>query len=156
MCYLESNNLNFMVIKTVLPLGRCAMLCQFFFFFYDLNILSRLSVFEIGPGVSCHWYLSEWHFFLWSCVRLFPFLIRTTCHLLFWSLYLIQERGWLFTVNDQTDIEPSKEESPHHVVANVLDYDLEVCEFELKSFYYVHFMTDILGKCMNILILFVG
>ena len=40
----------------------------------------------------------------------------------------------------------------HDVVADVLDYDIFVNEFELWSRYYVHFRTNTLGKGMNPLI----
>ena len=39
------------------------------------------------------------------------------------------------------------------VVANVLDCDIVVSEFELQSRYNVHFWTNIIGKYMNPLIL---
>ena len=35
------------------------------------------------------------------------------------------------------------------VVANVLDCDIVKSEFELQSRYYVHFLTNTLGKGMN-------
>ena len=35
------------------------------------------------------------------------------------------------------------------VVANVLDFDIVVNEFELQSRYYVHFRTNTLGKDIN-------
>ena len=35
------------------------------------------------------------------------------------------------------------------VVAKVLDCDVAVNKFELQSFYYVHFRTNILGKYMK-------
>ena len=38
------------------------------------------------------------------------------------------------------------------VVANVLDCDIVVSEFELQWRYYVHFQTNILGKDMSLLI----
>ena len=38
------------------------------------------------------------------------------------------------------------EDSPRGVMAKVLDYILEVSEFELQSCYYVHFRTNITGK----------
>ena len=34
-------------------------------------------------------------------------------------------------------------------VANVLDSDIVVSEFELQSRYYVQFRINTLGKCMN-------
>ena len=37
-------------------------------------------------------------------------------------------------------------------VANVLDCNIVVSEFELQSRYYVHFRTIVLGKVMNSLI----
>ena len=33
--------------------------------------------------------------------------------------------------------------------ANVLNYDIVVSEFELQSYYYVHFLTNSLGKRMD-------
>ena len=41
----------------------------------------------------------------------------------------------------------------YNIRTRVLDFSLEVSEFELQSCYYVHFGTDILGKGMNPLIL---
>ena len=38
---------------------------------------------------------------------------------------------------------------PHGVVANVLDFDIEVTEFELLLRSYVHLRISILGKGMN-------
>ena len=35
------------------------------------------------------------------------------------------------------------------VIANMLDYDIVVPEFELQSCYYVHFVAKILGEGMN-------
>ena len=32
--------------------------------------------------------------------------------------------------------------SPRGVVANLMDYDIVVCKFELQSRYYVHFQTN--------------
>ena len=40
-------------------------------------------------------------------------------------------------------------ESSRGVVANVLDYDIIVSEFELKSCYNVHFLINTPGKGMN-------
>ena len=37
-------------------------------------------------------------------------------------------------------------------MTKVLDYSLEVNEFELQSHNYIHFWTNTLGKSMNILI----
>ena len=37
-------------------------------------------------------------------------------------------------------------------MAKVLDSSLKVSEFELQSYYYVHFQTNTLGKGMNPLI----
>ena len=37
-------------------------------------------------------------------------------------------------------------------MANVLDFNIRVSEFELHSRYYVHFQTNALGKGMNTLI----
>ena len=42
--------------------------------------------------------------------------------------------------------------SPLGVVAKVLGCTLEVSEFDLFSYYYVHFQTYIFGKDMNFLI----
>ena len=39
------------------------------------------------------------------------------------------------------------------VLANMLDYDIVVSEFELQSHCYIHFQTNTLGKGMNTLIL---
>ena len=39
--------------------------------------------------------------------------------------------------------------SPSGVVANVLECDIVVSEFELRSRYYVHFRTFTLGKGIN-------
>ena len=39
------------------------------------------------------------------------------------------------------------------VVAKLLDYNIAVSDFELQSFYYIHFRTNTLGKGMNSLIL---
>ena len=36
---------------------------------------------------------------------------------------------------------------------NMLDYNIEVSEFELQSRYYIHFSTNSFGKDMNPLIL---
>ena len=44
--------------------------------------------------------------------------------------------------------------NPHGAVANVLDYDIVVSKFELKSHYYANFRINTLGKCTNSLILF--
>ena len=38
---------------------------------------------------------------------------------------------------------------PRVFVANALDCDIVVSEFELQSRYYVHFRTNTLGKGMN-------
>ena len=40
-------------------------------------------------------------------------------------------------------------ESTRCVVANVLDCDIVVSKFELKSRFYIHSQTDIIGKSMN-------
>ena len=37
-------------------------------------------------------------------------------------------------------------------MAKGVDWSLELSEFELQSFYYVHFRTNIFGKDMNTLI----
>ena len=42
-----------------------------------------------------------------------------------------------------------KWESFRGVVANMLDYDIVVSDFELQSRYYVHFRTNTLEKGMN-------
>ena len=34
-------------------------------------------------------------------------------------------------------------------MANVLDFDIVVCEFELQSSYYVYFQTNTFGEGMN-------
>ena len=39
------------------------------------------------------------------------------------------------------------------LVANMLDYDTVISEFELQSRYYVHFWINTFGKGMNLLIL---
>ena len=39
--------------------------------------------------------------------------------------------------------------SPHGVMAKVLDYGLEVSDFDLQSCYNIHFRTNTLGKDMN-------
>ena len=41
----------------------------------------------------------------------------------------------------------------HGVVANVLDYEIVISEFEPQSSYYVHFQTNIFRKGMKPLIL---
>ena len=38
------------------------------------------------------------------------------------------------------------------VMTKVLDYDVEVNEFEIQWHYYVHSRTNILGKVINLLI----
>ena len=38
-------------------------------------------------------------------------------------------------------------------MTNVLDFSLEVSEFELQLLFYIHFWTDTFGKGMNIFIL---
>ena len=38
-------------------------------------------------------------------------------------------------------------------MAKVLDYNLEVSEFKLPLYYYIHFWTNTLGKGLNSLIL---
>ena len=38
------------------------------------------------------------------------------------------------------------------VVANMMDCDIVVSEFELQSRYYYHFLSNTLGKGMNLLI----
>ena len=43
--------------------------------------------------------------------------------------------------------------SPCGLVANVLDSDIVVSEFELQPLYYVHFRTYTLGKFINPFIL---
>ena len=43
--------------------------------------------------------------------------------------------------------------SPSCVVANVLDCDIVVSEFELQSRYYVHFQTNTLSKGIKLLII---
>ena len=42
--------------------------------------------------------------------------------------------------------------SPLGVIVKALDCDLNVSEFELQSFFYVHFRTNTLEKSMNLLI----
>ena len=42
--------------------------------------------------------------------------------------------------------------SARSVMANVLDFEHDGSEFELQSFYYVHFGTHALGKVINLLI----
>ena len=44
------------------------------------------------------------------------------------------------------------ERSLHSVVANALDWVIVISEFELQSFYYVHFRTNALRKDGNNLI----
>ncbi len=39
------------------------------------------------------------------------------------------------------------------VVANVLNYGLEVSKFELQSYYYIYCRTNTLGKAMKLLII---
>ena len=39
--------------------------------------------------------------------------------------------------------------SPCNIVANVLDYNILVTEFEFQSRYYIQFWSNILGKGMN-------
>ena len=46
-------------------------------------------------------------------------------------------------------LKKGKRGNPRGVVANVLDCDIVVSEFELLSRYYVHFRTNALGKGMN-------
>ena len=43
----------------------------------------------------------------------------------------------------------SKPNQTHGVVANVLDCDITVSEFEIESCYYDHFWTNIFGKDMT-------
>ena len=47
---------------------------------------------------------------------------------------------------------PSRKNSLHGVVANVLDYDIIVNEFKIQSYNYAYFQTNTLGKGMNSLI----
>ena len=42
--------------------------------------------------------------------------------------------------------------SPRGLVANVLDDNIVVSEFEVQSYYYVHVQTNTLGKGINFLI----
>ena len=42
--------------------------------------------------------------------------------------------------------------TPHGAVANVLDCNIVVIEFEFQTRYYVHFWTITLGKIINLLI----
>ena len=49
----------------------------------------------------------------------------------------------------ETDAATNKEESSFGVVANVLDCNIVVNEFELQSRYFVYFPTNTLGKDMN-------
>ena len=39
--------------------------------------------------------------------------------------------------------------SPHGVMVNVLNSNIEVSEFKLQSHYYIHFQTNTHGKGMN-------
>ena len=39
--------------------------------------------------------------------------------------------------------------SSYSVVANILDYDIVVCEFKLQLRYYFHFRTNTFEKGMN-------
>ena len=50
---------------------------------------------------------------------------------------------------------PSIAESLYCIMANVLDCDIVVSEFELQVCYYIHVWTNTLGKGMNPLILLV-
>ena len=45
-----------------------------------------------------------------------------------------------------------KEESPYGIMAKVLDCSLEISEFKLQLCYYIHFLTNTLGKGINPLI----
>ena len=47
----------------------------------------------------------------------------------------------LFKLNDQ--------QCPHDVMANVLDCDIVIREFELQTRHYVHLRTNTLGKGMS-------
>ena len=42
-----------------------------------------------------------------------------------------------------------KRGSPRRVMVNKLDYNIVVSEFELQSYYYVHFRTFTIGKRTN-------
>ena len=44
--------------------------------------------------------------------------------------------------------------NPHDVVANVLNYDIVVSEFEIHSYFYIHFQTNTFDKGMNLFIPF--
>ena len=54
-------------------------------------------------------------------------------------------------MRDQVFNRKTYTESPCDVVANVVDCDLVVSEFELQSRYYVNFRTNTFGKGMNFL-----
>ena len=41
------------------------------------------------------------------------------------------------------------------IVANVLNWEIRVSDFERKSYYYAHFQTDILVRGINYLVLLV-
>ena len=43
------------------------------------------------------------------------------------------------------------EKSPRGTVVNVIDGDIEVSVFELQSYNYIPFRTNIIGKDMNLL-----
>ena len=49
-------------------------------------------------------------------------------------------------------LEKDTGESPHGILANMLDCNIVVWEFELQFHYYIHFKTNSLGKAMNPLI----
>ena len=53
-------------------------------------------------------------------------------------------------------IQNVSKENPSGVMANGLDNDIVVSEFELQSRFYIHFQTNTLGKGMNSLILSVS
>ena len=51
--------------------------------------------------------------------------------------------------NGPTSHHIKRDNSPSCGVANVLDCDIEVCEFELQLHYYVYFRANTLAEGMN-------
>ena len=58
-----------------------------------------------------------------------------------------------FSLYSSLSLSIKEERSSCGVVANVLDCDIVVSEFELQSRYYIPFQTNTLGKDINTLIL---
>ena len=58
----------------------------------------------------------------------------------------IEINSLLYSINNALRLSPLRLVSPRGVMANMLDYRLDVNEFEPKSRYYIYFPSNRLGK----------